>query len=94
MSSVNVKLPAGLEKEMKGYIEEAGLHMNSSELVRDALREYLAKHQLRLSDHAHERIRQATQDMKAGRVHPGDDVKERLGLSEDDLDAARAKEDY
>lgn len=80
MASVNVKLPDGLEEEMNEYMTEAGVHMNSSELVRDALREYLEEHKLQLSDYAHKKIRKAEQDVKAGRVQSLEDIEEKYNI--------------
>jgi Arc/MetJ-type ribon-helix-helix transcriptional regulator len=94
MGSVNVKLPNGLEQDMNDYIEHAGKHMNSSELVRDALREYLEEHQRQLSEYARERIQKAEHDIEAGRVHSKKEVMEHVGLTDEDLDAARQEEDY
>lgn len=80
MSSVNVKILNGLEEEMNTYIEEEGRHMNSSELVRDALREYLDRHQPRLSEHARERIRKAEQDIEAGRVQSLEEIENKYDI--------------
>lgn len=89
-----MKLPNGLEQDMNDYIEHAGKHMNSSELVRDALREYLEEHQHQFSEYARERMQEAERDIDTGRVHSKKEVMEYVGLTDEDLDAARGEEDY
>lgn len=83
MSSVNVKLPDGLERDMNEYIEDAGHHMNSSELVRDALREYLEERQAKLSIETLERIEQSKRELARGEGMTVAEVREDLGLNEE-----------
>lgn len=83
MSNVNVKLPDGLERDMTEYIEGTGHHMNTSELVRDALREYLEERQARLSAETLERIEQSKRELERGEGLSIEEVREDLGLTEE-----------
>lgn len=82
MSNVNVKLPDGLERDMNEYIDETGHHMNASELVRDALREYLEERQANLSAETLERIEQSKRELARGEGLTIEEVREDLGLNE------------
>lgn len=81
MSNVNVKLPNGLERDMNKYIEDMGHHMNPSELVRDALREYLEERQSQLSAETLERIEQSKRELARGEGLTIQEVREDLGLN-------------
>lgn len=41
MSTLNVKLPEGMEEEIEAFLDEHPRYMNKSELARDALRHML-----------------------------------------------------
>lgn len=42
MSTLNVKIPDGMEADLESFLEENPQYLNKSELVRDALRHVLA----------------------------------------------------
>ena len=44
MGSITVKVPEALERDLEAYTEQSGQYMNTSELVRDALRRHLEGH--------------------------------------------------
>ena len=50
MGSITVKLPDVMERDLATYTAESGRYMNTSELVRDALRRHLEGHPVRLSE--------------------------------------------
>lgn len=82
MGTVNVKFPDGMEEEVDAFIEETGLFINRSELVRDAVRRRI-EDQAPLSAETLERIEQSKRDMEQGNTHSIAAVREQLGLADD-----------
>ena len=54
--------------------------MNTSELVRDALRRHLEEHPLRLSEWAEHEIGISEEQIKRGEVISGDEIKDKYGI--------------
>ena len=54
MSTLNVKVPDGMDEDIEAYLEAHPHYMNKSELVRDALRHMMAEQPL--TDWVHEDI--------------------------------------
>lgn len=76
MGTVNVNSPDGLEEEINRYIEEAGLFVNRSELVRDAVRHRLEKC-APLSAEMREGLRESERQIERGEYLSSDEVREK-----------------
>lgn len=81
MGSVNVKFPDEMEEKMDEFIEETGLFVNRSELVRDAVRRRLEEN-AHLSASALERIDRAKRELERGEGRSIDEVRDDIGLDE------------
>lgn len=67
MSTLNVKIPEGMEEDLQEFLEENPHYLNKSEAVRDALRHLLNSQQL--SDWAREDVR-----VSRGQIEDGETV--------------------
>lgn len=81
-TSMNVKIPDGLAEEMDDYVTEIERHMNTSELVREAIRQYLDGHQypLHLTPEAERRIEQGLEDIEEDRTISLEEYKRERGF--------------
>ena len=64
MSTLNVKIPDGMENDLQAYLESHPHYINKSELVRDALRHMIESPPL--SDQAREDIRVSREQIETG----------------------------
>lgn len=71
-----------MEDEMDKYIEETGLFMNRSELVRDAVRRRI-EDDAPISAETLERIEQSKKDMREESTYSVDELRTHLGLDAD-----------
>lgn len=83
MGAINVKVPDEMERQIDRYIEETGQYINRSELIRDALRRRM-EDKAPLSAETLERIEQSRADMREDRTHSIDEVREYLGLDDEE----------
>lgn len=82
MGTVNVNVPDGLQAEMDEYIEETGMYVNQSELVRDAIRRRIEE-RAQLSAESLRKIEQSKREIERGETFTVDEVREQLGLDDD-----------
>jgi Arc/MetJ-type ribon-helix-helix transcriptional regulator len=76
MGSTTVKLPDDMEK----YATGSGQYLNSSEVVRDAVRHLIEERPLRLSPRTRREIEISEEQFERGETVSHDNVKRRLGV--------------
>jgi Arc/MetJ-type ribon-helix-helix transcriptional regulator len=76
MGTVNVNFPDKLEEEIDRYIEETGLFVNRSELVRDAVRHRLEQ-RAPLSVEMREGLRESERQIERGEYLSSDEAREK-----------------
>ncbi len=74
MSSINVKIPDGMDDDIDEFLEDHPHYMNRSEFVRDTIRRFLEERHLELSEQTIEDARVSRQQIEDGDVVSLDDL--------------------
>ena len=75
MSTLNIKIPDGMDDDLDEYVEETGQYMNKSEVVRDAIRTLFREHPIKLSEQTLRDIEISERQIKKGETISLDDLE-------------------
>lgn len=76
-STLNVKLPEGLEREVDEFLREHPRYMNKSEFVRDAIRHLMEETPVTLSEETLEVIERGKDQVESEEGRTLDEVRSR-----------------
>ena len=82
MEKINVRVPSSLLERIDDEYERRG-YTSRSEAIRDALRDWVDP-SVELSEEVLEDLAVSREQRKAGKTCSGEDVRERLGLTDDE----------
>ena len=75
MSTLNIKIPDGMDDDLDEYVEETGQYMNKSEVVRDAIRTLFREHPIKLSKQTLQDIEISERQIEEGNTVSLDDLE-------------------
>ncbi len=75
MSTLNIKIPDGMDDDLDEYVEETGQYMNKSEVVRDAIRTLFREHPVKLSKQTLQDIEISERQIEEGNTVSLDDLE-------------------
>ncbi|GAB3410377.1 ribbon-helix-helix domain-containing protein [Haloparvum alkalitolerans] len=82
MEKINVRVPEGLLARIDEEWERRG-YSSKSEAIRDALRSWVEP-STRLSEETLDDLERSREQVERGATHDADEVRERLGLADED----------
>lgn len=83
MTTLTIKVPDGMDDDINEYIEETGKFVNKSDFARHTIRRYMEENPITLSDQTLEDIRISEKQFEEGKTVSQNEVRERLGHSEE-----------